>query len=251
MKHREYELREFEGYSVEDAQDMYEWFGLFQAGLIDIPGAVSSLAEKRLTDLFGDGDTVEQLRLICDSFDAFQYAHQATMALYFCGFPDEYIEASTAEDTPLAATLRSIRNWFELEETEARSPATTPPRQRRNVAPAPSPIDATRNPQPNDDQEVEKYISIETPRSGGRRDFDWQDDALCAQIDPELFFPTTGSKVGNPKRVCGRCTVKKECANFALEAESSKQTGIWGGMDAYERKQLARDMRQEAERAIS
>ena len=33
----------------------------------------------------------------------------------------------------------------------------------------------------------------------------WQVEALCAQTDPEAFFPEKGGSTREAKRVCGRC----------------------------------------------
>ncbi|NBO78929.1 MAG: WhiB family transcriptional regulator, partial [Actinobacteria bacterium] len=33
----------------------------------------------------------------------------------------------------------------------------------------------------------------------------WQEKALCAQTDPEAFFPEKGGSTREAKRVCGSC----------------------------------------------
>jgi hypothetical protein len=40
------------------------------------------------------------------------------------------------------------------------------------------------------------------------------DGALCAQVDPELFFPEKGDRAARraARRVCGRCAVQDPCA---------------------------------------
>jgi WhiB family redox-sensing transcriptional regulator len=46
-----------------------------------------------------------------------------------------------------------------------------------------------------------------------QQDFDdegelgWQTDALCAQTDPEAFFPEKGGSTRDAKKVCGACNV--------------------------------------------
>ena len=43
----------------------------------------------------------------------------------------------------------------------------------------------------------------------------WQADALCAQTDPEAFFPEKGGSTRDAKRVCEACTVKDACLEYA------------------------------------
>lgn len=67
---------------------------------------------------------------------------------------------------------------------------------------------------------------------------DWR-RALCAQTDPNLFFPDgTGGKVKRDKeqakRVCGRCPIRAACGQWAVETGQS--SGVWGGMDEDERR---------------
>lgn len=64
----------------------------------------------------------------------------------------------------------------------------------------------------------------------------WQADALCAQTDPEAFFPEKGGSTRDAKKVCGACTVKQECLEYALA--NDERFGIWGGMSERERRRL-------------
>lgn len=66
----------------------------------------------------------------------------------------------------------------------------------------------------------------------------WMQKALCAQTDPELFFPDKGdwAKAFRAKVVCQRCEVKSECLAYALER--SELVGVWGGTTPEQRKQL-------------
>jgi WhiB family transcriptional regulator, redox-sensing transcriptional regulator len=66
----------------------------------------------------------------------------------------------------------------------------------------------------------------------------WQDDALCAQTDPEAFFPEKGGSTRAAKRVCRACTVTAECLEYALEHD--ERFGIWGGFSERERRRLKR-----------
>ena len=68
--------------------------------------------------------------------------------------------------------------------------------------------------------------------------FGWQDRALCAQTDPEAFFPEKGGSTREAKKVCRGCEVRAECLEFALAHD--ERFGIWGGMSERERRQLKR-----------
>jgi WhiB family transcriptional regulator, redox-sensing transcriptional regulator len=66
----------------------------------------------------------------------------------------------------------------------------------------------------------------------------WRDLALCAQTDPESFFPEKGESVRPAKRVCAACEVRAECLQDALDR--GERFGVWGGLSERERRALAR-----------
>lgn len=70
----------------------------------------------------------------------------------------------------------------------------------------------------------------------GFMDEPWRLEALCAQTDPDLFFPEVGERNPAAKAVCGRCAVREECLAVALDRR--EPYGIWGGLSADERKKL-------------
>ena len=67
---------------------------------------------------------------------------------------------------------------------------------------------------------------------------EWQDRALCAQTDPEAFFPEKGGSTREAKRICSRCEVRAECLEYALGHD--ERFGIWGGLSERERRKLKR-----------
>lgn len=66
----------------------------------------------------------------------------------------------------------------------------------------------------------------------------WQTDALCAQTDPEAFFPEKGGSTRDAKRICGSCDVRGDCLDYALH--NDERFGIWGGLSERERRKLKR-----------
>jgi WhiB family redox-sensing transcriptional regulator len=69
-------------------------------------------------------------------------------------------------------------------------------------------------------------------------ELDWQERALCAQTDPEAFFPEKGGSTREAKRVCMSCDVRVECLEYALR--NCEWFGIWGGKSERERRRLLR-----------
>jgi len=69
-------------------------------------------------------------------------------------------------------------------------------------------------------------------------------DALCAEIDPELWFPSTdGNRTQSSyvaanyaKSVCARCPLITQCLLTALN--NKEEYGIWGGATPSERKHI-------------
>ena len=69
---------------------------------------------------------------------------------------------------------------------------------------------------------------------------EWQDQALCAQTDPEAFFPEKGGSTREAKRICQACAVRDECLEYALEHD--ERFGIWGGLSDRERRRLKKQL---------
>lgn len=63
----------------------------------------------------------------------------------------------------------------------------------------------------------------------------WRGDALCAEIDPELFFPQIGDSSGSQaaRRICRRCNIREACLQRALSAR--EEYGVWGGYTSTQR----------------
>lgn len=67
---------------------------------------------------------------------------------------------------------------------------------------------------------------------------DWRDDALCAQVDTEIFFPEKGGSTTLAMQVCAACPVRAECLRWAVDSE--EQHGVWGGKSPRQRQELRR-----------
>lgn len=77
-------------------------------------------------------------------------------------------------------------------------------------------------------------------------DLEWMTRALCAQQDPEFWFPPAGSgreperrmtvRARSAKAVCAECEVRADCLMYAFETD--QRHGVWGGLDEFERADL-------------
>lgn len=71
----------------------------------------------------------------------------------------------------------------------------------------------------------------------------WQDHGACRSADPTLFFhPQNERGTSRMKRdraakvICAGCTVRMECADYAVRAR--EPYGVWGGLSEEEREQI-------------
>lgn len=62
----------------------------------------------------------------------------------------------------------------------------------------------------------------------------WRLDALCAQIDADIFHSDDLAEMNEAKRICQRCPVIDACRDHALTAP--EREGVWGGMTARQRR---------------
>jgi len=64
----------------------------------------------------------------------------------------------------------------------------------------------------------------------------WWFAGLCAQTDPELFFPERGGSTRAAKAVCAGCPARAQCLEHALTHD--ERYGVWGGTSERERRRL-------------
>ncbi len=71
----------------------------------------------------------------------------------------------------------------------------------------------------------------------------WAELALCAQADPDAWFPDKGRQAAMAKRICAARPVRALCPDYALSGAGTWggiATGIWGGTTPGERAALRR-----------
>lgn len=82
------------------------------------------------------------------------------------------------------------------------------------------------------------------PAPDPERGEDWREQALCAQVDPDLWFPEKGSQTHASKKVCAACPVAAQCLEWAVTHK--QREGVWGGKSDQERRAIERQRKQAA-----
>ena len=259
---------------IDEAQCMSEWFSDYMYGLTSDIGFVPTIVKDRMNDLFGPDaspeDAMPQLRALVLEF-ADDVEDQTNSVLYVCGYPDDMIERLGMGDT--ASTIRKIESRFTKEDDEQltgpsiatpiaqglakpavrdtvispKLPMVTPaankiakPAVQQTVKPPLAKIKY----QPTSAAPVQRVelgegslTSVDdlVREAEGEK---WQDRGLCAQTDPDAFFPEKGGSTREAKRICQGCEVKTECLEYALD--NDERFGIWGGLSERERRRLKR-----------
>jgi WhiB family redox-sensing transcriptional regulator len=77
-----------------------------------------------------------------------------------------------------------------------------------------------------------------------RGDLSWQDRSLCAQTDPEEFFPEKGGTTRHAKAICAVCPVQAECLDYAIA--NDERFGIFGGLSERERREVKKALEVES-----
>lgn len=69
----------------------------------------------------------------------------------------------------------------------------------------------------------------------------WRDSALCAQVDPEIWFPERGESNRAALAICRACPVRQECLQNALAF--GDEYGVWGGTTSHDRRAMPKSPR--------
>ena len=66
----------------------------------------------------------------------------------------------------------------------------------------------------------------------------WMTGGVCAQVDPELWFPEKGGSTREAKALCTGCPVQVQCLAYALA--NDERFGVWGGASERDRRRMKR-----------
>ena len=92
------------------------------------------------------------------------------------------------------------------------------------------------------DNDEPGFASVDVPRAPFTEgDTTWMSEALCVNVESELFFSEDRAGIRAAKSICAVCPVREECLRYALERPDLD--GIWGGTTTSERRQLRRRAR--------
>ena len=83
-------------------------------------------------------------------------------------------------------------------------------------------------------------------------DVSWRADAACSGVDSDVFFPASEEDeqaVAQAKAICAECPVQEACLQYALATNQS--AGVWGGLDAGDRRRMRRRIRDRERRKAS
>jgi hypothetical protein len=194
---------------LQQAVEMTAWFPDYLFGFQDNPNVLPSLTSARLKRQFGVSNS-ENLRMLCDEIATFPGDIQPDVAAYICGFPDKNLDAMLLQD---------VESIIELLDSRFPPPVVLL-RKKQIDAQATSQIDGI----------------IESTNASEPQILQWQSDAMCAQTDPEAFFPEKGGSTRKAKIVCLGCEAIQQCLVYALQ--NQEDFGIWGGHSERERREL-------------
>jgi len=69
---------------------------------------------------------------------------------------------------------------------------------------------------------------------------EWMANAACAEVDPDLHFPSgehgpaNMRQIWQAKAVCASCPVMGQCREYGM----TEPHGVWGGLSAGERREI-------------
>ena len=212
---------------LEQAQAALDWLPNYMFDWSDTIEELPALAEQRLIELFGDDQAHDHLPRLKAIFRKIPAEHQANTGLYIAGYPDEAFEEVSA--VPLDATIVLLRQLMDLPAPLNDADELTSISEQQPVLRVVAPSSDTEE----EAHRLTRQLDAMTSREG----IEWQDDALCAQTDPETFFPEKGGSTRDAKKVCGACQVREECLEYALL--TGQHFGIWGGLSERERGRLS------------
>lgn len=80
-----------------------------------------------------------------------------------------------------------------------------------------------------DEEFVRMFVRDNTDRS-------WMGEAACRGMDITTFFPGQHDKksIISARKVCERCMVSDQCAEYGLEEDH----GVWGGTTGRQRRKV-------------
>lgn len=214
-----------------------------------LPPPLNLRAAQFANDLSIAREDFVQVRSLVNEMDGTQ---TLPVRLHVAGF-DEWViselDDGSFSDTWDVFTLR-LKELFPVDEVQL-EPVAESVSEVKNTPVGEAVADETERPKPK--PQTSKQLGIQATMHASRQststmkelsllidedreEFNWQEKGLCAQTDPEAFFPEKGGSTREAKKVCMQCEVREECLEAALERD--ERFGIWGGLSERERRKL-------------
>lgn len=111
---------------------------------------------------------------------------------------------------------------------------------QRSDQPTPERVDVELAPTlPVDDACVDQPVAPALPEAPY-----FDGTQVCAQVDPELFFPEKGGSSAGAKKLCSSCEFLAPCLDYALVARINGMgiAGVWGGTSDRDRQRIRRGL---------
>lgn len=213
-----------------EAQLMTGWFTeLFMGNDVEC-GRIPAITDERVRACVDDGHlgvlNATTLQQVADKIWRLPPDFQEPAIYYFCGYPSEAF--GTLTDTSLDALHHELDKVFDVRRSE---PEILQKKVGKQAVETVMPLVLPRVPRYQISNQIRSLASAVSAD-----ELSWQEQALCAQTDPEAFFPEKGGSTREAKKVCMGCEVQKECLDYALD--NDERFGVWGGLSERERRKL-------------
>ncbi len=228
-----------EGFCIEE-NSAFLWF----QGYGGVTPAFCSSALERMAD--------EEPEVVRDKVNNYPLGERLLSRLYFSGFSDDVMGELFPDEAPEEELVVEEAKVEQLEEViepvELPAPAKLPVVFRTTVIPPVMPVDRPRQERAARSRkksmhttptplQIIRAATLGTTETQDQED-NWKQWALCAQTDPEAFFPEKGGSTRLAKKVCALCDVSTQCLESALK--NDERFGVWGGLSERERRKLRR-----------
>jgi len=220
-------LPEIKG-SLEQAWRMADWFVPYVYEGEAETGEISLIAQDRISNIVGKHESDQQLDFIKALINEIPAEHRHNAIMYCLGYPRDALGVLADGDVDVTAGLLVAAGAQYMPVVRGPRREATP---NVEVSSEMSPV---RTPQSIALHVSRVAISIVNPNY---TDLSWQKQSLCAQTDPEAFFPEKGGSSRDAKKICNSCEVREQCLSYALA--NNERFGIWGGASERERRRLA------------
>lgn len=212
-----------ENLALDHANQIFAWLQQPANGSDSV--LASTVCQDRIGRIWGVGTTLDQVR---DQLDDLDGDERTAMQLLVAGFDDDIIE-QLFDHTVMLAGLDKVGRQPADQQTVKTRFKPGPAQTEEHI-----PLGKRLNSQPYTEAAAQQLMG--ELKLLDEDEADWQTRALCAQTDPEAFFPEKGGSTRDAKRICLGCEVRDACLKFALAHD--ERFGIWGGLSERERRKL-------------